>query len=102
MKKYLEALIGNPLYVPFTVVDKPSQRKIGIVTYLNIVPKNRTLEIGGIWYWLLWHFVHVAEGTSQSFTEHTPTQRALIFSSSTQLKIWHTEGWSGSAVPFLT
>jgi RimJ/RimL family protein N-acetyltransferase len=49
-KKYLLALAANPAIVPFTVVDKPSQRKIGITTYLNIVPSNRTLEIGGIWY----------------------------------------------------
>ena len=47
---YLKDLEENVASVAFTVIDKPSQQPIGIVTYMNIVPGMRRLEIGGIWY----------------------------------------------------
>jgi RimJ/RimL family protein N-acetyltransferase len=33
-----------------TVVDRASGRPIGMVSYLNIVPEHRRLELGHIWY----------------------------------------------------
>ncbi|KAL0489994.1 hypothetical protein AKO1_005585 [Acrasis kona] len=36
--------------VSFVVVDKATDKKIGQLNYINIVPKNRTIELGSIWY----------------------------------------------------
>lgn len=38
----------DPLY--FTVVERASGRSAGMVSYLNIVPEMRRLELGNIWY----------------------------------------------------
>jgi RimJ/RimL family protein N-acetyltransferase len=38
----------DPLF--FTVVDIASDEPIGVVSYLNIVPRDRRIEIGHIWY----------------------------------------------------
>jgi len=45
---YLQDLVQTR--ISFVVFDKPSQQKIGIITYLSIVPEMRRIEIGGIWY----------------------------------------------------
>lgn len=47
-KKHLQS-IEESNWVPFVVVDKKSNQKVGIINYLNIVPAHRTIEIGGIW-----------------------------------------------------
>ncbi|KAL9656142.1 hypothetical protein ABK040_007760 [Willaertia magna] len=39
----------------FTVIDKQSNRKIGSVSYLNIVPNFGCLELGSIWYCVEFH-----------------------------------------------
>ena len=52
--QYLKSIAPNAsASVGFVVVDKKTEKKIGIVTYLNNVPLHRTIEIGGIWYPLL-------------------------------------------------
>eukprot|EP00027_Filamoeba_sp_ATCC50430_P011894 CAMPEP_0168566328 /NCGR_PEP_ID=MMETSP0413-20121227/14359_1 /TAXON_ID=136452 /ORGANISM="Filamoeba nolandi, Strain NC-AS-23-1" /LENGTH=216 /DNA_ID=CAMNT_0008598337 /DNA_START=20 /DNA_END=668 /DNA_ORIENTATION=+ len=48
--QYLKSVKDDPKTVGFTVVNKPTNEKIGMITYLNIVPSNRTIEIGSIWY----------------------------------------------------
>jgi len=47
---YLQQLYQNEGNVPFVVVDISSNAKIGIVTFMNISPTHRTIEIGNIWY----------------------------------------------------
>ena len=47
--QYLKSVESDPKTVGFTVVNKPTNEKIGMITYLNIVPSNRTIEIGSIW-----------------------------------------------------
>jgi len=37
------------LSVPWAIVDRRSERAVGITTYLNIEPANRRLEIGSTW-----------------------------------------------------
>eukprot|EP01119_Soliformovum_irregulare_P023216 TRINITY_DN8085_c0_g1_i2.p1 TRINITY_DN8085_c0_g1~~TRINITY_DN8085_c0_g1_i2.p1 ORF type:complete len:158 (-),score=22.32 TRINITY_DN8085_c0_g1_i2:28-501(-) len=53
-RDYLESLQRNSSLVPFVVVDKASSKRIGIITFLNIVPANRSIEIGNIWYGKDW------------------------------------------------
>jgi RimJ/RimL family protein N-acetyltransferase len=36
--------------LPFTVIDLASSRVAGATRYLNMLPKDRGLEIGGTWY----------------------------------------------------
>lgn len=50
MRQWLEvqATSTDPLF--FSVVDNASDRRIGMVSYLNIVPTMRRLELGHIWY----------------------------------------------------
>jgi RimJ/RimL family protein N-acetyltransferase len=38
----------DPLF--FTVIESASNQRIGMVSYLNIVPTMRRLELGNIWY----------------------------------------------------
>ena len=42
------ALSSDPLF--FAVLDRPSGRRVGMVSFLNIVPDARRLELGHIWY----------------------------------------------------
>jgi RimJ/RimL family protein N-acetyltransferase len=41
-------LSADPQY--FTVIDRATNRPVGMVSYLNIVPEMRRLELGNIWY----------------------------------------------------
>jgi RimJ/RimL family protein N-acetyltransferase len=52
MKEWLQiqAQSVDPLF--FTVVDNASNKCLGIVSFLNIVPDMRRLELGHIWYGL--------------------------------------------------
>ncbi len=36
--------------LPFSVLDKPDGRAVGMTTYMNIEAANRRLEIGSTWY----------------------------------------------------
>ncbi len=36
--------------VPFTVVDRASDKAVGMTTYMNVDAANRRLEIGSTWY----------------------------------------------------
>jgi RimJ/RimL family protein N-acetyltransferase len=40
----------NGTDLPFVVIDLASGRVAGATRYLNIMPKDRGLEIGGTWY----------------------------------------------------
>ncbi len=42
------ALSGDPLW--FTVMHDATQRQAGMVSFLNMEPEHRTLELGHIWY----------------------------------------------------
>lgn len=52
MQSWLEtqAQSDDPLF--FAVVDNTTQRAVGIVTFMSIVPAMRRLELGNIWYGL--------------------------------------------------
>ena len=52
MQQWLDerALTTDPLF--FTVRDNQSGQPLGMVSYLNIVPEHRRLELGHIWYGL--------------------------------------------------
>ena len=39
---------SDPLF--FAALDRPSGRRVGMVSFLNIVPDARRLELGHIWY----------------------------------------------------
>ena len=70
-KDYLKKL--NPesgATIGFTVIDKPSNKKIGVITYLNIVPSNRTIEIGGIWYSPPFHGTYANTESSYLLINH--------------------------------
>ncbi|GAA5810993.1 hypothetical protein MFLAVUS_004422 [Mucor flavus] len=49
-KQFLIDLNENENWVTFVVVDKKSNRKIGQLSFLNIVPSHKRAEIGGVWY----------------------------------------------------
>ncbi len=50
MKRWLEEIqnSSDPLF--FTVFEAAGGRRVGMVSYLNIVPAMRRLELGNIWY----------------------------------------------------
>lgn len=50
MKTHLEncAVSSDPMF--FTVTEKQSAKRIGVVSFLNIVEEHQTLELGHIWY----------------------------------------------------
>ena len=50
MRRWTDDIHGSrdPLFM--TVVDTASDTPLGIVSYLNIVPAHRTIELGNIWY----------------------------------------------------
>ncbi|MFJ2276288.1 GNAT family N-acetyltransferase [Streptomyces sp. NPDC087866] len=46
----LAALLADPSYLPFAVVDLASGRAVGWTTYMDVDVKNERLEIGWTWY----------------------------------------------------
>lgn len=42
------AVAKEPVF--FAVIDNISRNAVGMISYLNIVPTHRTIEIGNIWY----------------------------------------------------
>lgn len=50
MRRWMDeiAVSRDPLFM--TVSDAASDTPLGIVSYLNIVPVHRTIELGNIWY----------------------------------------------------
>ena len=50
LESYLQNCESSKDIVFFTVKNKATDHKVGIVSYLNIVPANLTLELGNIWY----------------------------------------------------
>jgi RimJ/RimL family protein N-acetyltransferase len=70
-KEYLSGIApGASANIGFTVVDKKSGKKIGIVTYLNNVPLHRTIEIGGIWYTPAFHRTYANTESSYLLIKH--------------------------------
>ena len=53
----LQAQSSDPLF--FTVMDNHSGQPAGLVSYLNIVPGHRRLEVGHIWYGLAYQRTQV-------------------------------------------
>jgi RimJ/RimL family protein N-acetyltransferase len=49
-KEYLIKLNNDSTWVQFVVVDKKSNRKIGQINYLSVVPAHKRGELGGVWY----------------------------------------------------
>lgn len=54
MRAYLEWSASRPGALLFTVIDKRSQRPAGCISFLNSVPANLSIEIGGIFYGPAW------------------------------------------------
>jgi RimJ/RimL family protein N-acetyltransferase len=55
---YKGSLIVNendPTYLPFVVIDKKTNKKIGQINLLNTVPFHQRTELGGIWYAVPYH-----------------------------------------------
>ncbi len=52
MRVWLEEQAAKTDPLLFTVIHNPTGAPLGIVTYMNIVPAMRTLELGHIWYGL--------------------------------------------------
>ena len=48
--RYIEYLHGPAMTVPFCVVDRATNRRVGMTTYLSVMAQNRSVEIG--WTWL--------------------------------------------------
>lgn len=49
-KKFLVDFNSDPSWIQFVVVDKKSNRKIGQINFLNIVPLHKRGELGGLWF----------------------------------------------------
>jgi RimJ/RimL family protein N-acetyltransferase len=45
-----ETIAGSTDPMFFTVTDRASELPVGVVSYLNVVPTDRRIEIGHIWY----------------------------------------------------
>ncbi len=43
-------LLASGAMLPFTVLDRPAGRVVGMTTYMNIDAANRRVEIGSTWY----------------------------------------------------
>ncbi|MFG0285113.1 MAG: GNAT family N-acetyltransferase [Phycisphaerales bacterium JB039] len=50
MAAFIDFLLGPAATVPFCIIDRATERPIGITTYLDIRPQHRGVEIG--WTWL--------------------------------------------------
>ncbi|CAO3614362.1 unnamed protein product [Mucor hiemalis] len=63
-KEFLVKLDDNHTWVPFVVIDKKSNRKIGQINYLNVEPAHKRGELGGLWYTPEFHGTYAnPEGT---------------------------------------
>lgn len=49
-RTYINDFSKDPSWIQFVVIDKKSNRKIGQINYLNVVPFHQRAEIGGLWY----------------------------------------------------
>lgn len=65
--RYIEHLLGPAMTVPFCVVERATGRRVGMTTYLAIMPSNRSAEIG--WTWL---------GPSVRGTRVNPSMKRLM------------------------
>lgn len=52
MRNWVQDILARVNDVPFVIVHLESGRVAGATRYLNIMPKDRGLEIGGTWYGL--------------------------------------------------
>lgn len=52
MQGWLVERAASPDPMWFTVVDRSSETPVGMVSFMNIVPEMRRLELGHIWYGL--------------------------------------------------
>lgn len=52
---YLIDQYNDPDCIPFTVIDKKSNKKIGQICYINIVSCHKRIEIGHVWYGKEYH-----------------------------------------------
>ena len=59
----------DPLF--FAVIDNASGRAAGMVSFLNIVPEHRRLELGHIWYGLPFQGTGVNAAAVQLMLRHT-------------------------------
>ena len=50
MRGWVTDILSRKGDLPFVAVHLPSGRVAGATRYLNVVPKDRGLEIGGTWY----------------------------------------------------
>jgi RimJ/RimL family protein N-acetyltransferase len=50
MRTWLASIAASDDPIFFTVVDRETGRPVGVVSYLNIVPADRRIELGHIWY----------------------------------------------------
>lgn len=49
VRAYVIRLLGRPNQVSFAVVHRPTDRVVGVTSYMNIRPEHRGLEIGCTW-----------------------------------------------------
>ena len=66
--KQLQNAVTNN--VTFTVIDKQSNQKIGMCSYLNVVPDMRRLELGSIWYTPRFHKTYANTETCYLLLKH--------------------------------
>ena len=50
MRTWLTSIAPSQDPMFFTVIDREHDRPVGVVSYLNIVPADRRIELGHIWY----------------------------------------------------
>ncbi len=50
MQQWMESTVDSKDPLFFTVTHLETQRRVGMVSFLNIVPEARRLELGHIWY----------------------------------------------------
>jgi len=50
MRDWVKEILGRTADVPFVAIHLASGRVAGATRYLNIMPQDRGLEIGGTWY----------------------------------------------------
>mmetsp|Transcript_5449 Transcript_5449/g.7654 ORF Transcript_5449/g.7654 Transcript_5449/m.7654 type:complete len:209 (-) Transcript_5449:46-672(-) len=55
--EYLKSIKQDPAFVPFTVVNKPTNEKIGIIMFIHVEPSHKTAEIS-LWYTPKYHRTH--------------------------------------------
>jgi RimJ/RimL family protein N-acetyltransferase len=50
MRQMIQQTVETDDMVAFVIIDKKSNKKIGQMVYMNIVPQHKTIEIGSIYY----------------------------------------------------